>query len=108
MRDRIHNIIEKAVKEELKRFDCRRTYDICDVYFCSLEHIHAETGSIDLCTLCSYLLVAIMEKKRLLSDNDKKKIVILYEKNQKEWDKRTWEYIHYKSNWDNFANKPLV
>lgn len=108
MYEKIHKIINKAVKDELQRFDCRKTYDILDVYFCSLEHIHAEIESIDLCTLRSELLVAIMEKKRLLSVNDKNKIVILFEKNQKEIQKKNWEYMHYKSNWDEKICKPIV
>ena len=105
---RIDKIISKAIKDELRRFDCRKSYDIWDVYFCSLAHLRAELGNIDLYTLCSNLLIAIADKKRLISENDKYKISRLIDMNREAMQKSNLDFINYKSNWDSITNNSLV
>ena len=108
MRNRIHIIIAKAVKDEFKRFDCRKTYAIWDVYFCSLENLNTRLGSIDKYTLRSTLLFEISEKRRLLSQEDKYKIIALLRRNSEEMQKSNWENMQYISNYDHNEMRPLV
>ncbi len=108
MCNRIHIIIAKAVKDELKRFDCRKTYAIWDVYFCSLENLNTKLGSIDKFTLRSTLLFEITEKRRLLSQEDKYKIIALWRRNNEDLQVSNWENMHYISNYDHNEMRPLV